>query len=123
MTFLHNSRGEHIANFVNGQLHSPRGKTLTISWKTSKSLSACAGAPWERLIAATGSSMTAARPSDTPTTVPTGTTGTPETMGILGMLARLASPAAMRTLTPRNLFDASASCRPDCRPVILIHTP
>lgn len=28
MTFLFNSRGQHIANLVNGQLHSPRGKNI-----------------------------------------------------------------------------------------------
>lgn len=28
MRFLFNSRGKHIANLVNGQLHSPRGKNI-----------------------------------------------------------------------------------------------
>ncbi len=28
MEFLFNSRGQHIANFVNGQLHSPRGPNI-----------------------------------------------------------------------------------------------
>lgn len=28
MTFLFNSRGQHIANFVNGQLHHPRGRNI-----------------------------------------------------------------------------------------------
>lgn len=28
MKFLFNSKGQHIANFVNGQLHSPTGKNI-----------------------------------------------------------------------------------------------
>lgn len=28
MEFLFNSRGEHIANFVNGQLHAPSGQNV-----------------------------------------------------------------------------------------------
>jgi len=28
MEFLFNSKGRHIANFVNGQLHAPRGKNI-----------------------------------------------------------------------------------------------
>lgn len=28
MEFLFNSRGEHIANFVNGQLHAPSGRNV-----------------------------------------------------------------------------------------------
>lgn len=28
MEFLFNSRGQHIANFVNGQLHSPLGPNI-----------------------------------------------------------------------------------------------
>ena len=28
MQFLFNSRGQHIANFVNGQLHSPTGQNI-----------------------------------------------------------------------------------------------
>ena len=28
MEFLFNSKGKHIANFVNGQLHAPRGKNI-----------------------------------------------------------------------------------------------
>ena len=28
MEFLFNSKGKHIANFVNGQLHSPRGRNI-----------------------------------------------------------------------------------------------
>ncbi|MBO0994575.1 hypothetical protein [Bacillus sp. SD088] len=28
MEFLFNSKGKHIANYVNGQLHSPRGKNI-----------------------------------------------------------------------------------------------
>lgn len=28
MEFLFNSKGKHIANFVNGQLHSPRGNNI-----------------------------------------------------------------------------------------------
>lgn len=28
MEFLFNSKGTHIANFVNGQLHSPRGQNI-----------------------------------------------------------------------------------------------
>lgn len=28
MEYLFNSKGRHIANFVNGQLHSPKGKNI-----------------------------------------------------------------------------------------------
>lgn len=28
MEYLFNSKGKHIANFVNGQLHSPRGQNI-----------------------------------------------------------------------------------------------
>ena len=28
MEFLFNSRGQHIANFVNGQLHAPTGQNI-----------------------------------------------------------------------------------------------
>ncbi len=28
MDFLFNSKGQHIANFVNGQLHAPNGQNI-----------------------------------------------------------------------------------------------
>jgi hypothetical protein len=33
MQYLFNSKGKHIANFVNGQLHAPAGRNIGHYWE------------------------------------------------------------------------------------------